>query len=267
MESKLLNFDYKIAIKKYYDNMHSTPKNIDLEYFKEQMYVSDLDPSKHVSKAYLKYKKEEHMDYAARLKYILGNLSDYENMGGFTNTKNNKPDKHMLQMLLSGVHYPRYYQERCPCKHPIVMQCYIRNKKTDEILIVGSCCIKKFNIKKLCPSCKTTEHKSPKNSLCNDCSKAKTSFKNNLKKITKNIIKQQKNNEKQYKKEKEEYMADKANRLWSIIRFGKYKGDSLYILLKDESYVQWIVKEWKMRPFGPFKPVIEYLIKFEKLEL
>ena len=41
------------------------------------------------------------------------------------------------QVFLSGA-------DRCICTHPIIENCYIQNRETNRILIIGSCCIKRF---------------------------------------------------------------------------------------------------------------------------
>lgn len=61
-------------------------------------------------------------------------------------------------------------EEECICGHKIVENCYITNG--EEILILGSCCIKKFipedKSGRTCSSCGRI-HKNRKTNLCNDC--------------------------------------------------------------------------------------------------
>lgn len=62
------------------------------------------------------------------------------------------------------------YKNRCGCGHKIVRNDYIYNKKTDEIKILGSTCIKKFIPKALksCIKC-GTYHNNRTRSECNRC--------------------------------------------------------------------------------------------------
>ena len=62
-------------------------------------------------------------------------------------------------------------KESCVCGHSIWWQCYImkpKSKPTDEMIIVGNCCIKLFTGGKLrtCSIC-GVEHKNRKYDLCN----------------------------------------------------------------------------------------------------
>lgn len=70
------------------------------------------------------------------------------------------------------------YRIECICTHSIEENCYIRNKETDEFVVVGNCCIKKVNggeIKELdiflgrvCKNCsKPTRNR--KDAYCNGC--------------------------------------------------------------------------------------------------
>ena len=61
------------------------------------------------------------------------------------------------------------WDDRCVCKHKIFKNCYILNKETKEIQIIGSCCIKKFGLQgKTCSRCNKV-HKNRSDNYCNDC--------------------------------------------------------------------------------------------------
>ena len=68
--------------------------------------------------------------------------------------------------------------ENCVCGNGISICCYIRenvNAPVEDILIVGSCCIKKFlpnGFTRFCTDC-NAEHKRYKHNICFDCEKAK----------------------------------------------------------------------------------------------
>jgi len=60
----------------------------------------------------------------------------------------------------------------CVCGHPIKRNCYITNAEETDIIILGSCCIKKFIPKeksgRTCKNCGMS-HKNRKYDLCNNC--------------------------------------------------------------------------------------------------
>tara|TARA_B100000900_G_scaffold381601_1_gene368177 strand:- start:958 stop:1527 length:570 start_codon:yes stop_codon:yes gene_type:complete len=67
------------------------------------------------------------------------------------------------------------HKDNCVCGHDIINNCYITNnfKKFDLncILILGSCCVKKFipeGKKKRCINCNES-HQNRKDNICNDC--------------------------------------------------------------------------------------------------
>lgn len=60
---------------------------------------------------------------------------------------------------------------KCLCEHPIINNCYItKDNDIDTLLIVGMCCIKKFNIvsTRTCELC-AKPHKNRKINYCNEC--------------------------------------------------------------------------------------------------
>src|SRR5271169_819419 len=68
------------------------------------------------------------------------------------------------------------WQETCICLHPIVHNCVIRHKRTNEVLIVGKCCIKKWkketdkNLSKSCKDCGAPIRRT-KSDICEKCEK------------------------------------------------------------------------------------------------
>lgn len=301
--------DIKLA-KKSTENNKISRAVMDYSYLKDQMYLyyenSKLDSAK--SKAYKKYKREQHFSHFEMLEYSLGgDITKYEYMGGFKKTDNKKPDEYMSLMLLRGYKYPREYEEDCMCTHPIVKQCYIRNIETGEFYVVGSDCIDKFKINRECLTC-GVKHAN-KSGRCKPCSTLKGNFTKKINKILnqkyseyieqfkkdrKKLLEQKKqrclhliklklekdlNDEKQriydlkrqtmrqkYRYKNVENVEEHVDAVLSIVQFGKFAGKHLYVLLDDRSYVNWIVREWmKKGPCPAFKPIIEYLKKYENL--
>ena len=58
----------------------------------------------------------------------------------------------------------------CVCGHRIVENCYLRNPKTGDIIVLGSCCIKRYlpNAGRTCGKC-GVRHRNRKDDLCNKC--------------------------------------------------------------------------------------------------
>ena len=60
-------------------------------------------------------------------------------------------------------------QERCVCNTKIQQQCYIIQRDTKEVIIVGNCCIEKFQLKgRTCGICHAI-HRNTSDNYCNDC--------------------------------------------------------------------------------------------------
>ena len=136
----------------------------------------------------------------------LKNLSDYEYAGGYTCKKNIEKNNYMKSFELEGIIYPDIKKE-CECTHWIKQNCYVRNINTKEILVIGNCCIRHFQIKKKCSDCKKL-HKRTKSNICSDCDKEL--------------------------KKKDKLKSTKLN-------FGKYKGYSIgYVEEKDNGYLKYI---------------------------
>jgi len=78
------------------------------------------------------------------------------------------------------------HEDHCVCNHPIKWNCYIRHKVTNEVIVLGNCCIKKFIPKSMrtCGMC-GEPHKNRKDNYCNDCRKhlAEQKRRNKIKKV------------------------------------------------------------------------------------
>lgn len=58
---------------------------------------------------------------------------------------------------------------RCVCNTPITQQCYIINRETKEVVVLGNCCIEKLNLSgRTCGLCHV-KHNNRSDNLCNDC--------------------------------------------------------------------------------------------------
>lgn len=65
---------------------------------------------------------------------------------------------------------PRPPLEKCLCNQKIEQNCFITNSEEDRLLVVGSCCIKRFvvNCSRTCGYC-LKPHRNRTNNLCNEC--------------------------------------------------------------------------------------------------
>ena len=62
-------------------------------------------------------------------------------------------------------------KKKCVCNHIIERNCWIYNKKTKQMKVIGACCIEKFNLGgRTCAIC-GDEHNNRKNNYCNNCRK------------------------------------------------------------------------------------------------
>ena len=78
-----------------------------------------------------------------------------------------------ISMDLLGYYYEspqkHFSDDRCVCGHVISQNCYIFNKITKDIVIIGNCCIRKFNLEgKTCSECGAS-HKNRNDNFCNEC--------------------------------------------------------------------------------------------------
>lgn len=60
---------------------------------------------------------------------------------------------------------------KCVCGVSIEEQCYLRHKPADKLVVVGSCCVKRFmptGLSRVCSECGEA-HRNRKRDLCNVC--------------------------------------------------------------------------------------------------
>lgn len=130
------------------------------------------------------------MDYPKLSKAFINGLRTKHNMsyddvktwifcGGHANTECEKiPDEFIgyenyFKLCFPNTDFPEL-ENKCVCDATLLHNCYIRKDTTatiDDILIIGSCCIKKFidagKVRK-CEKC-NADHRNRKYNLCNDC--------------------------------------------------------------------------------------------------
>lgn len=99
---------------------------------------------------------------------------------------------------------------KCICGQPNIINYYIiKHLESENEFNVGSCCVKKFGIKKRCPTCQE-EHKNRLSAYCNKC------------------------------RIKDNFLSKKIN-------FGKYKNDNItwkQLIERDISYCKYL-SEWQ----------------------
>ena len=102
-----------------------------------------------------------------RYEKMFEKLKDYEYYGGDT-------DSHLrfwnLRKQTCPELQPPPYANHCYCDHPIVRNCYVYNHVTQHFVVVGNCCIKRFQKRRLCRTCKTP-HSGKKYDQCPACRK------------------------------------------------------------------------------------------------
>ena len=104
---------------------------------------------------------------ALNLYSALGDLTDWVYVGGTDNVN------YFNKVYPINVERPEppIFQGWCPCGQPnLVVNCWIRNKHTDEIRVIGSSCQNLFGAgrKRLCGICGGV-HKNRKDNYCNTC--------------------------------------------------------------------------------------------------
>jgi len=59
---------------------------------------------------------------------------------------------------------------KCVCGHKILHNCFIANRKTNKVITLGNCCVKRFKgaLNKRCDNC-NKHHKNRSDNLCNEC--------------------------------------------------------------------------------------------------
>ena len=109
------------------------------------------------------------------------------------------------------------HKDKCICGINIIQQCYIFNTKTNQILVLGNECIKRWK-KNRCDMCDTI-HRNRKDNFCNDCRKK---------------ISEEEKKKKQKEKEIKECLS-------YTLTFGKYKGNTIEEIYSiDKKYLEWI---------------------------
>lgn len=175
------------------------------------------------------YQKKEKVNYHEKLKNKLGDFNKYSSIGGYTDKTNTKMNNYMKAFNLDNdIKWPEI-SNYCICSHWILKQCYIQNIETKEILVVGDCCINKFNIKKKCIEC-NQNHGRTKFNICKNCEDKK---KEELKKAK--ILKKK---EKELQKEIDKY----DNK---ILKFSKYKYKTYkYVYDNHLDFIEWCYKKY-----------------------
>jgi hypothetical protein len=97
---------------------------------------------------------------------------DYKYSGGSCGTEEDLPNEHSRYFDLCFPHdnFPDKVSN-CICDHPIKKNCYIsKDFKYDTIIILGICCIKRFQItsSRTCLNC-SAPHKNRSLNYCNSC--------------------------------------------------------------------------------------------------
>ena len=116
-------------------------------------------------------------DYSVRFKNALiengiTNIKDYYYCGGREKTITTRHKNYFK--LVFGDKEPLNHKNKCICGHNISQNCYASKKTNNKfdyetIIVLGNCCIKKFEINgRTCENC-NAKHKNRKNNYCNDC--------------------------------------------------------------------------------------------------
>lgn len=129
---------------------------------------------------------------------------------------------------------------QCICGHPIKNCFHVRSNKNQNTLVIGSCCIRKFEIKKRCDRC-NKEHRNKKDNYCSSCRDVIEIERRN--KLTKQFFEQKKEEEERIGKIIEESMKETEEIIKKTqITFGKYKGYTWeYIYKTKASYIKWLL--------------------------
>ena len=111
-------------------------------------------------------KKEAIIKNLYNLKISFESFSDDYNYCGGDSPKRKK----YFYQIFKHYDYPEKVNS-CLCNTNIKNNCYVYNKKTNHILILGSCCIKKFcsnGTKKTCELC-NKPHRNRNKNRCKGC--------------------------------------------------------------------------------------------------
>lgn len=195
---------------------------------------------------------EKKIDYYDQLKSKLDKFENYEYFGKYKDIDNNIKNKFMkeIEKDYPDIVYPGI-SDKCACGHDIKINGYIRNKITKEIIVMGSCCIKRFKIKKHCFKCDNL-HTRIKYNICKNCEKIEKEKSKEKKKIEKEKLKE--------KKKIEEELRHNMFQLGSIvIDFGKHKNKTIEdIYNNDISYIKWCIKTNDEKEVYSFRNIIKY---------
>lgn len=193
--------------------------------------------------------KKEKINYFDNLKKKLGNFENYTAIGKYKSKNNEEKTNYMKAFEEnSDLEWPKH-SLLCVCGHWIKKQCYIQNILTNEIIVVGNCCIKKFNIKKKCIQCQNT-HNRTKYNICIDCE-----FEIKIK-----VKKQKELNKENLKLQKEIYKYDNK-----ILKFGKYKFKTYkYVYDNDLNYIEWCHNKYLDNKES--KTIFDDIIYYHKLK-
>lgn len=115
-------------------------------------------------------------------------LKDYEYFGGDEGHHHNYWKQQ--QKTYPDLQQPHHAIE-CYCEVPIEKNCYVYNNDTHDMVVVGSCCIKRFEKRRLCRTCKAP-HSGTKYNQCLSCRK----------------------DEERAKKEQEKHQHEERRRFW-----------------------------------------------------
>lgn len=178
-------------------------------------------------------KKVKHFEL---LKQRLGDFSQYEYFGGYEDIENKKKNNFMKNIEINEeIEYPEI-EYKCKCGHGIKQNCYIRHKETKEIIIMGSCCIRKFEIKKFCFKC-NKRHGRTKSTICIDCE----------------------NEDKLKIKELKQQQKEKIKLENTIITFGMHKNKTIkHIYENNINYFNWCITKNKEEYNKIFKDIVRY---------
>ena len=144
--------------------------------------------------------------YLEKLLEKLGKIKDWEYAGKKEDCFSKSMKEHY-----SFVWPP--HSSKCACGHVITKNCHIRNLNTNEIKVVGNCCIKKWNIEKKCIKCNEAHHRRDY-IICGSCEKEECE-----------------------EKKREEKLLKIGNK---IISFGKHKNKTIKFIYKNYiGYAKW----------------------------
>ena len=177
------------------------------------------------------------MTHSTILKQKLGDFKNYSNLGGYNDNKNEVPNNLLNIHLMNGIVLPTL-KNKCECDHSIMKNHFIQHVINKKIFIVGTCCIKRFNIKKLCITC-NKPHNRRKFIECVECDPP---FIN------------------PYYSQFYETPREKNK---NIINFGKYKNKTIeYVYQNDKSYILWCVNKYSKEQNendSLFKNIVDYV--------